>query len=86
MPVLVAIAIAFLATVLLGILAVGLLRNLRALAAAIGRFQEDVGGTPAAVVAGASFGLVGGLMPGTEYNAIVRATDKPSPVPCCFVV
>jgi hypothetical protein len=49
MPVIVAIALAFLATVLLGILAVGLLRNLRALAAAIGRFQEDVGSTAAKI-------------------------------------
>ena len=43
------IALAFLATVLLGILAIGLLRNLRALAAAIGRFQEDVGSTAAKI-------------------------------------
>ena len=51
MPVIVAIVLAFLATILLGILALGLLRNLRALAAAIGRFQEDVGST-AATIAG----------------------------------
>ncbi len=51
MPVLVVIVLALLATVLLGILALGLLRNLRALAAALGRFQEDVGAT-AATIAG----------------------------------
>lgn len=49
MPVLVAIVLAFLATVLLGILVFGLLRNLKALAAALGRFNEDVGGTAAKI-------------------------------------
>ena len=49
MPVLVAIALAFLATVLLAILAIGLVRNLRALAAALGRFQQDVGGVAAKI-------------------------------------
>jgi len=51
MPVLVTLSFAVLTTVLLGILAVGLLRNLRALAEALRRFQQDVGGTAERIAA-----------------------------------